>query len=290
MFQHEAVDPPWYERALWHWYDCTDYAANLANLPTIAYAGELDGQKQASDIMSAAMAAEGLELQRIIGPKTAHAYEPVAKRELDRRLDDIVAQGRNAWPRKLRFTTWTLRYNRMFWVTIDGLEHHWDRARVDAEIGSSGIVLSTRNVSALTLTLPAAVVRESVAGKRITLDGTTLDAPPVSDAAVWTLHLTRSGSAWTIAKGQPSGLRKRHGLQGPIDDAFLDRFVIVRPTGKPLNEKAGAWCAAECEHAIDHWRKQFRGEAIVRTTSTSQTRTSQEQTSSCSATRRRTSC
>ena len=58
--------------------------------------------------------------------------------------------------------------------------------------------------------------------------------------------------------------RKRHGLQGPIDDAFMDSFLMVRPTGKPLNDKVGSWADAEMEHAIDHWRQQFRGEARVK--------------------------
>jgi hypothetical protein len=30
------------------------------------------------------------------------------------------------------------------------------------------------------------------------------------------------------------------------------------------NEKVGRWCRAELDHAIDHWRKQFRGEAVVK--------------------------
>ncbi|GIS59797.1 MAG: hypothetical protein CM1200mP2_20220 [Planctomycetaceae bacterium] len=36
---------------MWHWYDCTDWAVNLAHCPTVAYSGELDIQKQAADIM-----------------------------------------------------------------------------------------------------------------------------------------------------------------------------------------------------------------------------------------------
>jgi len=59
-------------------------------------------------------------------------------------------------------------------------------------------------------------------------------------------------------------LRKRHGLQGPIDDAFLDSFVIVKPTGTPLNEKVGAWSQSEANHAITEWRKIFRGEPRVK--------------------------
>jgi hypothetical protein len=53
-------------------------------------------------------------------------------------------------------------------------------------------------------------------------------------------------------------------MQGPIDDAFMDRFIIVKPTGTAANEKVGKWASGECEHAILHWHKQFRGEAMVK--------------------------
>ncbi len=59
------------------------------------------------------------------------------------------------------------------------------------------------------------------------------------------------------------GLRKKPGLQGPIDDAFMGRFVVVRPTGKAAHEKVGAWADAEMKHAVTHWRKHFRGDAPV---------------------------
>ena len=39
---------------------------------------------------------------------------------------------------------------------------------------------------------------------------------------------------------------------------------MVRPTGNPLNEKVGRWATAEMTHAVDHWRRQFRGEARVK--------------------------
>ena len=70
---------------------------------------------------------------------------------------------------------------------------------------------------------------------------------------------------WKLVSSTDDGsLAKRPGLQGPIDDAFMDSFLMVRPTGKPMNEKVGAWADAEMKHAIDHWRKQFRGEAPVK--------------------------
>src|SRR5947207_3704892 len=90
VFQREKVQPTWYEQKLWHLYDCTDYAVNVFNCPTVAYSGEIDRQKQAADMMAKAMKAEGIELTHIIGPKTAHAYERGAKEEDNRRIDSIV--------------------------------------------------------------------------------------------------------------------------------------------------------------------------------------------------------
>jgi hypothetical protein len=55
-----------------------------------------------------------------------------------------------------------------------------------------------------------------------------------------------------------------HGLQGPIDDAFLDRFVFVSPTGTAAAPAVAGWVASEEKRAINEWRRQFRGEAQVR--------------------------
>jgi len=137
-------------------YDCTDYAVNLFNLPTVAYSGEDDSQKQAADMMEAAMKKEGLDLVHIIGPKTKHAYEKAAKEEVAKRIDEIVAKGRNQVPPKIRFTTWTLLYNQSHWVTVDAMSKHWERARVEAElVGTTGVKATTSNVLALTLSIPA---------------------------------------------------------------------------------------------------------------------------------------
>src|SRR5262249_42561814 len=104
FFQNETVKPSWYEEKLWHWYNATDYALNLFNCPTVAYSGEIDKKKQAADVMARAMDAEGLKMVHIIGPKTAHAYHPEAKVEINRRIDAIMAEGRNPIPSRVKFT------------------------------------------------------------------------------------------------------------------------------------------------------------------------------------------
>jgi hypothetical protein len=266
VFQNEKVEPPDYERTLWHWYDCTDWAINLFNCPTVAYSGEIDTQKQAADMMAKACEEEGLKLTHIIGPKTPHRYEPGAKAEINRRIDAIAAKGRNPIPNEIRFTTWTLRYNEMFWVRVDGMQEHWQRARVNARIADpSRVEIDTENVTALTLEMPSGHCPLDLTKKPlIAIDGNEVGADAVETDRSWTTHLRKENGQWQrVDSTKTEGLTKRHGLQGPIDDAFMESFVFVTPTGSAMNEKTGAWFKSEQQHAIDHWRKQFRGEARV---------------------------
>jgi dienelactone hydrolase len=269
VFQREPVQPTEYQKMLWHLYDCTDYAVNLFNCPTVAYSGERDGQKQAADMMARALKEEKIELVHIIGKGARHNYTPEAKAEINRRIDSIVAAGRDPMPEKVRFTTWTLRYHRSFWVQVDGLERHWERARIEADLYGEepeGPEVRTTNVSAFTLSIPSGRypmdIREA---PTVQIDDQTLEAArPLSDRS-WTAHFRKVGGRWASVASEDDGtLRKRHGLQGPIDDAFMDSFLMVRPTGPALNEKVGQWASAEMKHSVDQWRRQFRGEARVK--------------------------
>jgi len=138
---------PWYEKVLWHQYDSVDYAINLFNCPTVAYSGELDGQKQAADMMARALDGVGIKMVHVIGPNARHFYVPSARAEINRRLDSIASRPRDPVPSHVKFTTWTLRYNQMLWVVLDGLEHHWERAMVDARISDDHTIeITTKNV------------------------------------------------------------------------------------------------------------------------------------------------
>ncbi len=268
LYPPGAARPDGYEQKLWHLYDSVDYAANLFNCPLVAYSGEIDRQKQAADMMAIALADEGMTMTHIIGPQTAHRYHPAARAEINRRIDSIAAKGRDPMPRKVRFTTWTLRYNQMEWITVDALEHHWERARVDASLdaATSTLQATTTNVLALTFSMaPGFCPLDNTRRPQVILDGQKLEASPVMTDRSWTAHFRKEGGRWAATDSvEDSSPRKQHGLQGPIDDAFMDAFIMARPTGQPINAKAGAWAAAEMDHAIDQWRRQFRGEARVK--------------------------
>ncbi len=270
VFQTEDVSKfPWYEQTLWRWYNATDSALNLANLPTIAYSGEIDKQKQAADVMERSLRAENMDLTHIIGPQTAHKIHPDSLIEIERRLATITAKGRDLLPKEVHLTTWFLRYNQVEWVRVDGMTEQWTRARVHAAIkGEQEVTVKTQGVTALTLDMPAGLCPLSLSNKpNVKIDNDVLSVSrPKSDRS-WLVHFkkTKAGK-WeqVLAPTDGAGLVKRHGLSGPIDDAFMDGFLFVKPSGAAWNEKVGAWSGAELDRAVFEWRRQFRGDAPVK--------------------------
>ncbi len=223
----KQTDPPAHHVKLWLIYDAVDVAANVFNVPTVGYGGEIDAQLQASVNIEKAIAADPMRQHMqalfLIGPQTPHKFHPESKRQSDAFLDKHVSAGRNlSQAERVRFAAYTTRYGAAGWVTIEGLEQHYERAEVDADPIANSV--RTSNVSRLALRIP----RGTDSGNTfIEIDGTRLVAKP---GAVNTYEKHPSGQ-WRKApavKAEP--LRKRPGLQGPIDDAFMDSFLVVKPS------------------------------------------------------------
>src|SRR5262249_4544774 len=141
----------------------------------------------------------------------------------------------------------------------------------DAEIvGTSAIKVSTTGITRLTFMMPRGTKAFSAdANVTVEIDGTKLSAGRAESGKLFSVGLRKEGNLWQIENDDGPRLRldKEPGLQGPIDDAFLSRFIMVKPTGTPMNDAVGKWADTEMKHAITHWRQQFRGEAIVKTDS-----------------------
>ena len=258
--------PPQYERTLWGLYDATLYAGNFFNTATVAYSGEDDKQIQAARIMERFLTGEGLTLRHVIGPKTGHKYHPAAKAEIDERINAIVARGRNAVPSEVRLVTRTLRYNRQAWVQVDGLDEQWMPARVEAGlIGNRHIEISTINVSRLVLSMSSGTCPLRPNGSpTVIIDGQKLSGDRVRTDRSWESRFIKAIGQWRlVGRFEFAGLAKRPGLQGPIDDAFMDRFVMVKPTGRANSEAIGKWTEAQLCQALSDWELQFRAKPRV---------------------------
>ncbi len=256
-FQDEVVKPTWYEKKLWRMYDATEYAQNIFNIPTVAYSGEIDRQKQAADVMAREMKKVGLELTHIIGPKTGHSYEKGAKLEVEKRIDAFASKGKDAFPKEIKFVTHTLRYNQCGPFEILQLVKHWEPATLSATFSDDVANIQTTGIAAFKFHLPKAGVWDVI------VNGRKIAAKASVGAGPHVVVGPPKFENWGFGE-ETKGLVKRPGLQGPIDDAFMDSFIMVKPTGKPMNEAIGKWVDLEMKHAIDHWRQQFRGDARVK--------------------------
>jgi hypothetical protein len=266
MFEKDKLEPTPWEATLWGLYDAPPYAKNLRNVPLVAYSGAKDKQKQAADLMTGVLEKVGLSLTHVIGPDTGHKYHPDAKIEVNRLVDAAAARGRDPLPKRVSLATPTLKYNRQAWLQLDGLAQHWTVAEVEGELGAGQVSLRTKNATALTVSFPAGAAPFFPGDKPpvVLIDGQRLAGPlPGSDRS-WAASFHQAGGRWVKGGLPEEGLRKRHDLQGPIDDAFMNSFVMITPEGKPLSDAVGAWVASEQARAVKEWRRQFRGDARVR--------------------------
>jgi poly(3-hydroxybutyrate) depolymerase len=216
--------------------DSMNYAANARMVPAIAAIGDKDVFFDCHVIMGKAMEQEGLKMVNLISPGTGHVIDPPTHKEQMRQIGEQVAKGLDPAPREIHFVTWTLKYNRCFWIELLALKEHYVRAEVRARIVDGVVQIEeTKNV------------------RRLAIHGPGVKTPAV---------LEERDGKWRAAERPSEG--KRPGLQGPIDDAFSSPFLCVRGTGKPWNEGVQAWADASLKKFAEEWRVWFRGELPVK--------------------------
>jgi pimeloyl-ACP methyl ester carboxylesterase len=189
-----------------------------------------------------------------ISSDTKHGVNREVRTKLDTFLKKYGDEGRQD-PDQIKFLTYTTRYNQCFWLTLDALEKLYERAEADVDRSDGGrqYRIATKNLTRLTL-------RETSHATEIKIDGQDLRVRPADE-----IVLEHLGRRWTVAKSAKwAGLHKVHGLQGPIDDAFLDPFLLVRPTGTAWNDGAGRFALRRLEHFDHEWAMNYRAHARLK--------------------------
>jgi pimeloyl-ACP methyl ester carboxylesterase len=249
--------PPYQAGPLRIWENILDWSLNFFNLPLAGHGGEEEkgsgaipppppgeparGQLESSMRVRAQLEREGFPLEgdsyemRALGTNatffvsknTGHSTSPEVRAKLDAFLRHFGDRGRVS-PDHLRFLTYTTRYNTSHWATIEEMNTLYERAEIDATRidGGQRIQATTRNIARLTL-------RELDKAKEVVLDSQSIAVKPAPQ-----ITFARTAQGWEVETAPPGGLRKVHALQGPIEDAFLDPFLIVRPSGTPWNQAA----------------------------------------------------
>jgi hypothetical protein len=249
------------------WENMSDWALNIYNLPFAGHDGENDARQLESSLRDKAqLAKEGYpfegppDYQHSVGAPglwlqslaTGHGTSPLVRQRLDAFLKEWTTKGQ-VDPDHIRFVTYTTRYNKDYWISVEGMDKHYERADVDALRSGGEYTIRTHNVSRL-------VLREMDHAKDVTIDGTALKAPGKPEIA-----LEKANGAWKLDRSlTQAGLHKTHALQGPIDDAFLDPFMMVRPTGTPWNDEVNQQALRSMARFDRMWGKFFRGHPFVK--------------------------
>lgn len=258
---------PSHVEACLHIYDAVDYAENAFNVAVVAYSGDQDPQMQAAKNIEDKLRPLGIPMTHLVAPGLAHQFPPEWRRKAEELYTKYSAAGRPEYPTRVRFVTYTLRYAQCDWVELLGLERHYKQARVEAEKTDAGFTVKTANVRALRLGMPGGPAIPVT----VNIDDQKLEARPhLSHAGALNLYLERRGGRWDVVLPQRlfndrlRRPRKVHGLQGPIDDAFLDSFLCVRGTGQPWHEATQKYAEANLERFRAEWNKYLRGELPVK--------------------------
>jgi hypothetical protein len=137
---------------------------------------------------------------------------------------------------------------------VDGLAKTYERANVEAVRSDGGkqYLITTKNITRL-------VLRETNQAKEIKIDGQNFHVRPNPEIVI-----EKTGLEWKVVHSKWPGLHKTHALQGPIDDAFLDPFLLVRPTGTPWNEGVNNQALRSLKRFDRLWARYFRGHPFVK--------------------------
>ena len=219
------------------------HAVNVFDVPLVAYAGANDAQLASSTAIRKQLTGEGYHVEQtsqyvgkgtdinalfLATPGQGHSHATGETLRLINEFNDANFKRGRVVPDHIRFVTYTTRYNHDFWITIDGMRQQFNEARVDAQrdAGKGTFTIKTSNVSRL-------LVTDAKTAHSVAIDGDTVEVTPNADGSVL---LANNAGHWQVSQPVAEGtLVKRHDLQGPINDAFLDAFLCVSPTGQPYN-------------------------------------------------------
>ena len=244
-------------------YDVMPWVANLQNTNLIAYSGEVDKQKKAADRVIDAGKQLGFQWSYVIGKDMGHKIDEASKEIIENQIGQWATAEVESPRESINFTTFTTRYGKADWLTITGLKEHWVRSNVVAKINASKTIeIKTDGVTHLKLDFSQSgwPSKQEVG---LNIDGERFYVSDTSDKDGLQCNLVRGDQWEQIAGDDDAEIRKKPGLQGPIDDAFRERFLFVMPSRPAANGVVQRWLNREIAYSKDRWERLMRGNVRI---------------------------
>jgi hypothetical protein len=254
------------QTTLLRWYDVLPWTINLKNTRTIAYSGEVDKQKQAADRVVERAGQLGIEFPYVIGKGMGHKVDDASKQVIDAQINQWADEVQPSPRDRIHFVTYTLRYATADWIRVTGMRQHWTAAEVKASLDRrrETITIDTRGVTHLDVDFSQSGWPQRRGDVDITIDGETFSVADTGNRKGFQCSLVKDDQGnWTSRVGRSDVVRKRPGLQGPIDDAFCDRFVIVMPSRPARHGQVQRWIDREVAYLRSRWARLMRGDVPI---------------------------
>ena len=208
------------------------YAVNLLHLPTYVIHGSADTVVPPEHSRSTVreLRALGAPVQYREFPGYGHGGFP--KPAVEEALAWACSYPRERFPSRVRWRAAQLKHGKAYWVRLVQMDQPCSFAEIDARVvDSTHVEVETSNLRAFEIERVAALFDLSKP-VFVTVDGERVIFPPDSGAERWLMLRRDAEHGWRdgAALAPWSGLRKRQGLEGPINEALMQPFVVVYGT------------------------------------------------------------
>ncbi len=237
------------------------YACNLANVPAFAAHGSAD------DVVPVWHSRNMTDKLRSLGSFVIYheiyggghgGFPSWVGRE---KTDWLLTQRRTAMPERVVFRTAFLRHHRAYWVQVDGLEEPMRFGKIEARVAPPNTIsVRTSNIWRFALK-PKEPLIARPRPVTVTIDGDEVFRDILPEAE--TVSFERSEGTWRCVLAAPEGLMKRRGLEGPIEDAMLSRFIVVY--GTSARSALERWITrTTAEASAERWRGNYAAPCLLK--------------------------
>jgi hypothetical protein len=198
-------------------------------------------------------------MTHLIAPGLGHTMPAEWFKKANELWSKHAIQGRTFMPKKISFISYTTKSAMCDWITVVGLEKHYEKAVVTGELTKRDCQLTTKNVSCLMLLFGFLDEKNITV---IQIDGQELKLSKTYPV----IFLLKEGGRWKettyddLKKVVDTGRWKIMGLRGPIDDAFTQSFVCVIGSGDTWHPATQKFVDAKLKAFKYDWAKHWRGE------------------------------
>jgi dienelactone hydrolase len=263
---------------LWHWRTPQDspiaavrhflredtcavtYAENLHNIGIVALQGQADpivNQLHARRMQEALAASGHAKCQFHVFPFVMHGFTA----DYEAGLKPLTRDSR---PLRVRYKTAWLKYPGAYWLKIAGLQQRLKHAAVDglADPQQQAVEVKTQNVTELAIDRRRLPFDGKLA--RLTIDGCAIDPRELTHE---TLRFLRAADGtWKPLPGNFTAQiapsfppRKNAQIEGPLEHAFMSRFLIVAGNSAKDDDASPMERAIRraADDFVEQWKTRF---------------------------------